>query len=165
MTWDTWSSTFLGYQPNLCARVSFASCQKKTEKEKAEMLRAKFPTKNTIHEKVLLIHDCACYLWFGGKLALGVWAFSFSIFFLSSLVQREMSTDTKIWLVTREVTASGILQVSNKSFVAFLLNNSAHRSDIVWSKETLCIFFLFLFLFLFPPIFDWLILFSFEAHS
>ena len=97
---------------------------------------------------------------FGGKLALGVWAFSFSIFFLSSLVQREMSADTKIWLVTREVTASGILQVSNKSFVAFLLNNSAHRSDIVWSKETLCIFFLFLFLFLFPPIFDWLILFS-----
>jgi len=39
-----------------------AKRKKKTGKEKAETPKAKFPTKHIIPEKVVLIHDCACYL-------------------------------------------------------------------------------------------------------
>ena len=48
-------------------RLYCRALNKNREKEQAEMPRAKFPTKNTISEKALLIHDHACNLWFDRK--------------------------------------------------------------------------------------------------
>ena len=48
-------------------RLFCRALNKNREKEQAEMPRAKFPTKNTISEKALLIHDHACNLWFDRK--------------------------------------------------------------------------------------------------
>jgi len=103
---------------------------------------------------------------FGGEF--GFWVFwPFPCLFFLLFGSTRTSTGTKVRVATREVTASGIPRVSNNFLVAFLFDNSTYCSDIVWSKEPLCIFlsFFFLFFFCFPPIFDWLILFSFEAHS
>ena len=48
---------------SLCPRHFRATLnKKKTGQEKAKMPKAKLPTKHTIPEKVLFIHDCACYL-------------------------------------------------------------------------------------------------------
>jgi len=52
----------------LCAGEFFRpALNKNREKEQVKMPRAKFPTKNTVPEKSLLIHDHACNLWFDRK--------------------------------------------------------------------------------------------------
>ena len=64
-----WPSPF-DCQPKSCASVTYSPHTKKKRKRKRpKTLKAKFPTKKTNHsqEKVLLIHDHACNLWFDRK--------------------------------------------------------------------------------------------------
>ena len=62
-----WPSSF-DCQPKSCVLVTFSPHTKQKQKRKrSKYSDPNFPTKNTIPEKVLLIHDHACNLWFYRK--------------------------------------------------------------------------------------------------
>ena len=112
---------------------------------------------------------------------MGVLAFPLSVFFSFLFCSTQTSMGTKVWVATREVTASGIPQVSNNfcCFFRFLFFLTIlHIVQTFPGPKNLSVFsFCFLpifdrefsFFFCFPPIFDsgfsLFLLLSFEAHS
>jgi len=109
--------------------------------------------------------------WWGIWL-LSVLAFPLSVFSLFSLVRRETSAGTKVWVATREVTALGIPQVSNKLLFAsfsFSFLTILHIVQTLSCPKNLFVFFLSFFSILFLLssnlwLVDFLFFFSFEAH-
>ena len=90
MTWYAWRSPLLGYQPNLCARVSVAPCQKENRIGKGQNTQSQIPHQTCHYKKrsywPMIAHvifdligndlkrHVLTYLWFGIRMKhLPVW--------------------------------------------------------------------------------------------
>ena len=67
MIWNTWSSPSWLPTKSLCLHLFCAALNKKNRKGKGRNAQSKTSHKTRHSRKVLLIHDCTCYLWFDRK--------------------------------------------------------------------------------------------------